>query len=104
MRDTPLAQKFRQLTLENQIAELIEHPNLNMNGIFPFIFDTKAAIQESLKWIEDPSNFVYRLEDLVGPSGGGNRNKQIETLHSLAKHMGCDLTHHRIEEIADNLF
>jgi len=104
--DTPLAIEFVKLPQEIQIAEIIEHPDLNMNGIgmFSAIFDTKASLQEALKWINNPSVLLCRFEDLVGPLGGGSRIKQLETIRSLAIHLGEDLSEQKIEEISDSLF
>ena len=102
--DTPLAKEFLELPEERQIAELIEHPNLNMNGTFSAVFDTKTSLQEALKWIDNPSVLLCRFEDLVGPLGGGTRTKQIEAVRFLALHLGEDLSEQKVEEIADSLF
>ncbi|MEI8365447.1 MAG: hypothetical protein WCF65_03420 [Parachlamydiaceae bacterium] len=101
---TALAKLFMGLPVEKQIAELIECPNLKMNGILPFVFDTKAGIQEALLWMNDPSVHICRFEDLVGPLGGGSKERQLEAVHSLAQHMGYDLPQQEIEEISENLF
>lgn len=102
--DTPLAIEFMKLPQEQQIAELIQSPNLNMNNMFAAVFNTKASLQEALKWINDPSVFLCRFEDLIGPLGGGNRTTQLTTIRTLALHIGEQLSEQRIEEIADSLF
>ena len=104
MGSSPLAREFIQLPIEQQMTELIVHPNLQMNGKIPFVFDTRNVVKEALKWIEKSDLFLCRFEDLVGPSGGGSKVKQEETILALGTHMGVDLSLQQVQEIADTLF
>ena len=104
MADTPLASEFLTHPQEEQLHELIENPNLQMNGFYPYVFDTKLAIKEALSWVKNPSVFLCRFEDLIGEKGGGSREKQEETIAALAMHLKKTLPTTKIQEIADSLF
>lgn len=104
MADTPAALQFIQLPQEEQIHQLILAPDLSMNGRYPFVFDLALACELAAAWMQDPLVLVVRFEDLVGPLGGGSKERQIHTLQKLAEHLGLSLEDHEIEEIANDLF
>ncbi|MBM3198328.1 MAG: hypothetical protein FJZ58_03630 [Chlamydiae bacterium] len=104
MADTDAARLFADLPLEEQISQLIIGPDLSMNGSYPFVFDTYKACLHALLWMQDPSVFVCRFEDLVGPEGGGSLETQRATVSKLAKHLCLHLTQEKIYQVADALF
>jgi hypothetical protein len=104
MADTKEAKTFTKLPLETRISHLITAPDLSMNGPYPYIFDTHLVMQRAIQAIKNPTIFVCRFEDLVGAEGGGSRERQVNTLSRLAKHLKLHLSSEKIEEIADDLF
>ncbi len=48
--------------------------------------------------------YLVRFEDLVGPQGGGDQEKQLEEIRNIARHIGWPLTSSQVEEIAQRLF
>ena len=98
------ADRFLSLSQEKQIKELIEAPDLSMNGGYPFVFDTVLGVKTAITWMQDPSVLVCRFEELVGPQGGGCQWKQKEALKRLAKHLGVFLREEEIQVIAIELF
>jgi len=60
--------------------------------------------KQAIAWMQSPYVHVCSFEDLVGPKGGGDRNRQIAAIQELALFMGFNLPKHRIEFIADNVF
>lgn len=91
-----MIRKFKQLSLEERISQSILFPDAYL-GLHLFC-------KKAVEWMEDPSVFVCRFEELVGPQGGGDRKVQEEAIRTLAEHLGYPLTQNRIAYIADNLF
>lgn len=57
-----------------------------------------------LAWNEQPYTAVLRFEDLIGPRGGGSREAQVETVETVADHIGVDLTDEEVDYVARNTF
>ena len=57
-----------------------------------------------LPWINEPSCYVTRFEDLVGPKGGGNLKAQIREIKNISQFIGLSITDERVNEIASKLF
>lgn len=92
-----LFDEFERLSYEEKLSYVIkDFPALYYN--IPYF--TRKAVE----WMKDPSVFICRFEDLVGPEGGGNREQQEQTIKALATHMGYNLSRQSIEEIARQLY
>ena len=65
--------------------------------------DIGTRFRNYLQWTEHGS-YLVRFEDLIGPGGGGNRERQIETIRKIGQHVGLDLSVNDAERIADRLF
>lgn len=63
-----------------------------------------SDIRHTIEWMITKRALVVRFEDLVGPSGGGSLDKQIETITAVANRMNVHLTQEKIQDITDNLF
>lgn len=61
-------------------------------------------IESLLPWLDDPNCLTIRFEDLVGSAGGGSDKKQMETVASIVKHLGIELSEQACEEIAAKIF
>lgn len=57
-----------------------------------------------LSWQEKPYVTVVRFEDLIGPNGGGSRDRQMETVRQLADHLEVTLSDDEVEYISQNVF
>lgn len=43
-------------------------------------------------FLNEPRFYIIRFEDLIGPMGGGDKDKQTETIHSLAAYIGMPIS------------
>lgn len=57
-----------------------------------------------LSWLDEPDCLVLRFEDLIGDKGGGDDNKQLETVRAVVQHLGLSLTNGQVRNIAQNAF
>lgn len=57
-----------------------------------------------ISWMQMPGMCVLRFEDLVGPSGGGNEEIQIQAVIKIVHHLGLQFSYDEIVYIAKNLF
>ena len=51
------------------------------------IYSFAHIYRSILAWDKDPNCLLVRFEDLIGEQGGGNSQKQAETLKNLADHL-----------------
>ena len=80
------------LKADLEIMSTSERLNFLLEGGYAEKADLKiysfAHIYRSiLAWGEDPNCLLVRFEDLIGEQGGGNSQKQAETLRKLANHL-----------------
>lgn len=55
-------------------------------------------------WRREPFNVIVRFEDLIGPKGGGDRERQKETVRRIGDHLDVDLDADTVEYVAQNTF
>lgn len=72
--------------------------------ICKIIRETKNLYLSYLGWMKEPNFITIRFEDLIGPKGGGNRKKQVNTILCIARHINYYCSQYRAEYIADSLF
>lgn len=68
------------------------------------IINIERSYSNWLPWMNYPYALTVRFEDLVGTLGGGNNEKQLETIKAIARHVSVDLSDERADEIAKDLF
>lgn len=70
------------------------------------ISTVEKFICRNIGWLEKTPDLVYvvKYEDLVGPEGGGDRDKQINAIIGIAKHIGIQLDKKQANEIALSLY
>jgi hypothetical protein len=56
------------------------------------------------RWFDDPSCHCVKFEDIIGPCGGGDREKQLHAVQDLIEYTGVDMSKTSVESIADRLF
>ncbi len=81
--DLPIEEKLSLVFADEAYCEMSEHLSL---------------------FLDHPRFFVVRFEDLVGPQGGGDYKKQIQTLGQLAEYLNITLTEEEIASCAEKLF
>jgi Sulfotransferase domain len=88
-------------------------PSLTMEEKLTLVLDletfevSKKMEQEvlsAIEWMNRPNVIVCRFENIVGPMGGGDLQKQIESITHLARTLGMDLTQEYLEKILQDLF
>ena len=47
---------------------------------------------------------LVRFEDLIGTNGQGEKDRQIETLKSICRHLEIELDYQQLDEVADHVF
>lgn len=59
-----------------------------------------------LGWSREPYTLVVRFEDLIGPKGGGDRERQRETVKCIAAHLDVNLARRQstVDRISRNTF
>lgn len=89
-------QYYQKLSPDQQLQAVLSFPEecLSPAICFPYV----------AKWMQEPSVFVCRFEDLIGSRGGGSDARQLEVLNALAQHIGCPRTPEEIQAIAEKLF
>jgi hypothetical protein len=55
-------------------------------------------------WLNEPICLTIRFEDLIGKSGGGSDEKQVEAVRAIVHHLGIELSENQIYEIASKAF
>ena len=71
-------------------------------GVRPKVWDN--YVESVLPWLDEPMCLTIRFEDLVGSKGSGSDEKQLETVASIVRHLGIELSEKAIEEIAAKSF
>lgn len=89
-------QKFAKLSQDDQLSEVIKFPSE--------WYSVKRFTKKALEWMKEPDVFVCRFEELVGPQGGGSREKQEKVIRDLATHLGYSIEQEDISYIAENIF
>jgi len=55
-------------------------------------------------FLKNPNFLVVRFEDLVGPQGGGNKEKQTNTIFRIANFIGLPISKETASQYGDELF
>lgn len=67
-----------------------------------------ASIQERfdgfIRWLGGPSTLVCRFEDLVGPRGGGDGEKQLAEIRRIGDFVERPLTREQAQQIAQKMY
>lgn len=87
---------FHSLSHDEKITALILLPE-RLQGA-PYFIKT------ALKWIQEPDVNAFYFEDFVGEQGGGDRNRQINSILKLSKILCYSLSEEEILLISDDLF
>ena len=61
-------------------------------------------LEDFMPWLKDSSCLTVHFEDLVGSSGGGSDEKQLETVSSIFEHIRLRLDEDQIKRISKNIY
>lgn len=68
------------------------------------LFDIDRRYRSFLPWLKEELNLVVRFEDLIGPKGGGDLQRQHEAIWQILAHIHVGASAGMVERIANNLF
>lgn len=68
------------------------------------IIDIEELYDDYLGWLGYDFVLPVAFEDLVGPLGGGDRERQLETLKRIGQHMYKTIDDMKLELVADSIF
>jgi len=93
----------------SHLASAIQNPGKILsrvcsNKFFLNYSSLSECFLEYLKWIKTPYVYLTCFENLVGPKGGGNRQKQIQEVLNISSFIGKEVSYERACAIADELF
>jgi hypothetical protein len=57
-----------------------------------------------LPWTNDPSTLLVRFEDLIGPQGGGDAEKQLEEIERIGSFVERSLSREKASQIARRMY
>lgn len=57
-----------------------------------------------LPWTNDPSTLVVRFEDLIGPQGGGDAEKQLEEIERIGGFVERSLSQEKTSRVARSMY
>jgi hypothetical protein len=60
--------------------------------------------EEYTPWLDDPSTLVVRFEDLVGPRGGGDSERQLDEIKRIGDFVERPLSHGEAQQIAQKMY
>lgn len=55
-------------------------------------------------WINSKNTLIIRYEDIIGPQGGGDHEKQKEAIRKILTHLDIDFSEKEIEFLSNNLW
>ncbi|MBI5557984.1 MAG: sulfotransferase domain-containing protein [Deltaproteobacteria bacterium] len=81
-----------------------ERLEASIRGIPGILLPVHEIFERFAPWLEHPNVIICRFEDLVGESGGGNKNRQIQLVKKLILFLELEVEEKKIELIADKIF
>jgi sulfotransferase 6B1 len=55
-------------------------------------------------WLNEPNCLAVRFEDLIGSTGGGDDEQQLQNVRAIIDYLGIDIAEEQITEIAKEIF
>lgn len=86
---------FDSLSFDDQLTALIKG-RMGMQSYVDFYI-------ERIYWSLRPRSLAIKYEDLVGENGGGNNEKQIDSLKKIAAFIGYPLSQEKLDFLVENL-
>jgi hypothetical protein len=83
---------------------MISLVGLNDEAAGVHFLNIHERLEAVLPWRTQPVNYTTTFERLVGPSGGGTREAQVEEIRRIGGHLGVACTAAQVETIAGQAF
>jgi sulfotransferase 6B1 len=55
-------------------------------------------------WLNEPNCLAIRFEDIIGSGGGGDEEKQFESVRAITNYLGIDFSEEQIARVAREIF
>jgi hypothetical protein len=102
MVGSPLYVYYQSLSESERLMTSIVGIRKEPDG--PVLLNIKDRLEGVWRWGSQPFNYTTRFEWLVGPQGGGSRERQVQEIRAIARHLGIGYSDREIEVAADRLF
>lgn len=105
MLDIILARKENFMLSRRHLVNpnLPEHVIVAISDLF-WLEGLHGFYSRFLPWMKAENFYTVRFEDLIGQSGGGSKDMQIQEIKNIAQHLGVQLSDKKLNEIVENLF
>lgn len=70
----------------------------------PALLDIGLRLRRFHPWLDRPQTLTCRFEALVGPQGGGSRERQLEAIESILRFIDRPLVPARVSTLAERLW
>lgn len=97
-------QEFLKMDFEDQLSYVINFEYDNSYKVHRLQVSLSKLGQQAAIYAKDPHVLTCRYEDLVGPSGGGTIEAQIESLQKIAEFLSLDLSDEQIYDISMRIY
>ena len=99
---TPLHVYYQSLSEGERLMTSMVGVRKEPNG--PVLLNIRDRLESVLLWGSQPFNFTTTFERLVGPQGGGSRERQVQEIRAISRHLRTGYSDREIEAVADRLF
>lgn len=72
-----------------------------MRGVKGLVAPIEQLLERFEPWLSAPGVAVVRFEELVGPQGGGNPERQLAAIGRIAEFLGIELSEADVRAVAD---
>jgi hypothetical protein len=86
------------------LAIITGHEGISPGNSQACLPSVEENFRHRLEWLDHSRCCGVTFEELVGPAGGGDRERQIATIRRIADHLAVRLAARDIDHIADNVF
>jgi hypothetical protein len=70
----------------------------------PALDSIGQRVREYLPWVDEPTTYACRFEDLIGASGGGAIERQRREIETIAAHVGHPLSTEQVGRLARSIW
>lgn len=68
------------------------------------IRDVADIYKVYLGWLDESDTLLVRFEDLIGPDGGGDRDRQLKAVRDITAHLGIEVSEKKIQDLSLKIF
>ena len=90
------------MKLINEHAQFDSYPNYVNSLHIKNLYDVYTKLY--LPWQKCPFMYTTKFEDLIGPQGGGDAQKQLREIRNIARHLSVPFDDQKAQEVAHKVF